>query len=176
MKDKPIMGDIEYRLAGGNKCPVCDENDVEGGPVDIDGGWATQSSSCAACGHEWTDYYKLQGFSGLKDEYGNVVNRGPTPLCISDKDLQLMFDAAANGYANDEQDDTISWILTGEDVQDKLAEFIVNEIRDVSLLHTDEERIKKFREVLEAVQKAGDTVYLVWDKLAELTRKIEDEV
>lgn len=53
----------EYVKEGGNKCPFCGSTDIEGDQVTIDAGKAYQPVGCNDCEGEWTDVYKLEGFT-----------------------------------------------------------------------------------------------------------------
>lgn len=174
-----LMGDVEYRLQGGNKCPVCGEMGIEREFVEVDGAYAHQQCACDVCGHTWINHYKLQGFSHLETIEGDPVDRGHCPYCKTDEDLDLMFEAAANGYANDKQDDHIGRILAGEEVGDTLAEFIVAEIRDITVSHDpdaeDYNRLEKFGEVAAAFDGAVEKLRRVESALNRLYYRIEEE-
>lgn len=180
MSDKPkIMGDVDYRLNGYAHCPICGSDQIEGGPVDIQGAYAVQEVGCIECGAQWDDLYNLTGFINLENGDGAEVDRGHCPYCRTDEDLDLMFEAAANGYANSDQDDTIGRILAGEYVQDRLAEFVVNEIRDIAISHNPEaddyDRVAKFDEVLNAIYNAVNDLERVAASLAGLAQRIGTE-
>ena len=49
----------------GVHCPVCDSDDIEGGPVEIDAGYASQEVMCNNCGADWVDGYTLTGYLHL---------------------------------------------------------------------------------------------------------------
>ncbi len=51
----------DYVRLGGTHCLYCRENDLEGGPVDIDSGGASQEMNCLKCGRSWYDLYSLSG-------------------------------------------------------------------------------------------------------------------
>jgi hypothetical protein len=51
-----------YLECRGLRCPFCGDEDLEGGPVEIDGGGASQEMSCLACDRQWYDVYTLTGF------------------------------------------------------------------------------------------------------------------
>ena len=53
----------DYAANCGIKCPFCDSLGIEGGPVEIDAGYATQEARCVDCGKTWFDQYKLIGYS-----------------------------------------------------------------------------------------------------------------
>ena len=53
---------LEYLMGGGNACPVCGNNDIDGKAVDIDSNIASQEVICHGCGATWTDVYTLQGY------------------------------------------------------------------------------------------------------------------
>ena len=44
------------------KCPCCNSDQIEGGPVQIDGPSAWQSISCNDCGARWADIYTLSSY------------------------------------------------------------------------------------------------------------------
>ncbi|MFH1487173.1 MAG: hypothetical protein ABIH46_13960 [Chloroflexota bacterium] len=44
-------------------CPGGDEPSVDGGFVEIDGGYAAQEMSCAWCGAQWTIRFELSGYT-----------------------------------------------------------------------------------------------------------------
>lgn len=50
-----------YIDSRGATCPFCGASDLEGGPVQIDGGTAWQSVTCPECGGCWDDLYALTG-------------------------------------------------------------------------------------------------------------------
>ena len=51
----------KYIEGGGVACPFCGSENIEGGSVEIDCGFANQNVGCADCGAEWLDYYVLNG-------------------------------------------------------------------------------------------------------------------
>jgi len=51
----------DYVRFGGTHCLYCRANDIEGGPVDIEGGCASQEMNCLKCGSSWHDVYSLSG-------------------------------------------------------------------------------------------------------------------
>ena len=65
----PAQPDDEQQLcylqSQGVRCPACNSDDIEGGPVDIVGSAALQSVHCLACGARWQDLYRLEGFTDL---------------------------------------------------------------------------------------------------------------
>jgi hypothetical protein len=163
VKRKP-EGDIDYRLRGGNYCPVCGCDEIEGDSVDIQGAYAVQEVRCLQCEHSWSDVYKLMGYNNLVDPDNNEVPRGPTPYCNTDEDMRRLFLAARNAYDGDNSDH-IDRILAGEEVGDGLAEFIVAEIRDMSINHNQSDpgysRARKFREVSDAMNRASEELDMV---------------
>ena len=52
----------EHAKMGGEDCPYCGADEVEGGNVDTGGGQATQTMFCLACGRDWLDHYVLTGY------------------------------------------------------------------------------------------------------------------
>lgn len=49
----------DYLDAGGIGCLFCGGDDISGGFIEIEGDRAYQKISCAVCGGEWHDVYKL---------------------------------------------------------------------------------------------------------------------
>ncbi|HOX42935.1 MAG TPA: hypothetical protein PK668_05035 [Myxococcota bacterium] len=49
----------EYLASGGVFCPHCHADDIEGGPVEISAGEATQEVTCLKCEAVWQDVYTL---------------------------------------------------------------------------------------------------------------------
>ncbi|MFQ5491992.1 MAG: hypothetical protein ACE5GE_14845 [Phycisphaerae bacterium] len=48
-----------YLKGGGVRCPFCDGDQIEGGPVEIDEGQAIQPVGCLNCDRRWNDVYTL---------------------------------------------------------------------------------------------------------------------
>jgi transcription elongation factor Elf1 len=46
-------------LKADQHCPYCNNEDIEGGPIDIDYKTAWQKITCNKCSREWYDIYKL---------------------------------------------------------------------------------------------------------------------
>ena len=46
-------------LKDSSKCPFCQSEQIEGGPVEIDGDTAWQKVSCLDCDKQWADIYRL---------------------------------------------------------------------------------------------------------------------
>lgn len=59
------MNNEEYLAAGGNKCPNCSSDNIEGGGVDVDAGHCAQQVTCNDCDAAWVDVYHLTGFEQL---------------------------------------------------------------------------------------------------------------
>lgn len=60
------MTDEQYLAVHGCLCPSCGDSDgISGGSIQIDGGSASQTVVCNACGGSWTDLYKLSGYTDL---------------------------------------------------------------------------------------------------------------
>lgn len=55
--------DEEYVAHGGNHCPACGSENLEGGHVSIHAGRAVQEVTCDDCCAEWEDNYKLVGYA-----------------------------------------------------------------------------------------------------------------
>lgn len=52
----------EYVAKAGTQCPSCGSDDMDGGEVNIDAGYASQEIRCLTCDAEWTDTYRLTGY------------------------------------------------------------------------------------------------------------------
>ncbi len=65
----------EY-IQDSSSCPCCDDGNVEGGFVEIDGAGAFQNVGCMNCGFSWTDNYKLIGFHFERSDIPEIVE-GP---------------------------------------------------------------------------------------------------
>ena len=57
------MSEAAYVRAHGGVCPCCRSVAITGDSVEINGDQAFQDVSCDDCQAEWTDQYKLSGFS-----------------------------------------------------------------------------------------------------------------
>ena len=55
-----------YRDREGNQCPACGSEQVRGGFVEVDGGWAHQRVDCLDCECSWLDDYALVGYWDLQ--------------------------------------------------------------------------------------------------------------
>ncbi len=64
MSSKPLS-DAEYVAKQGQCCPACGQSEIEGGSVPIEGTTAVQTVTCNSCDAEWTDVYRLQGYTDL---------------------------------------------------------------------------------------------------------------
>lgn len=40
-------------------CPFCGATDIEGGSIDVDGGYCSQRVHCVSCRRHWLDCYTL---------------------------------------------------------------------------------------------------------------------
>jgi len=40
-----------------NACPICGSDDLEGGPISIEGNYAIQEMDCVICEATWMDHY-----------------------------------------------------------------------------------------------------------------------
>ena len=65
------ISQAEYKVD--ERCPMCEDTDVEGGSVDINNGHAFQNITCLSCGASWTDEYKLHRYSNLHDDEVNEI-------------------------------------------------------------------------------------------------------
>lgn len=54
-----LLTNEEYVKKQGSVCPLCQSEEIEAGPVEIDAGHATQDAWCNNCGYDWTDHYSL---------------------------------------------------------------------------------------------------------------------
>jgi len=52
----------EHVSDGGERCPFCRSDEIEGGEVSTGGGSAWQGMSCR-CGATWYDHYTLHGYT-----------------------------------------------------------------------------------------------------------------
>jgi hypothetical protein len=52
-----------YIEGGGARCPFCESEQIEGGPVEIDYGRAFQEMGCIDCDKTWNDVYALTGIA-----------------------------------------------------------------------------------------------------------------
>ncbi|MDK9702476.1 MAG: hypothetical protein OEL20_05000 [Sulfuritalea sp.] len=59
------LTDAEYVRKGGGVCPSCGSDQIEGNSVNIDGPTADQRVSCLDCDADWTDFYRLAGYTNL---------------------------------------------------------------------------------------------------------------
>jgi hypothetical protein len=50
-----------YLDGEGAVCPYCSAPDISGGPLEVDGGVATQTIRCSSCDEQWIDVYSLVG-------------------------------------------------------------------------------------------------------------------
>lgn len=62
---KPKLTPKAYAKKGGCRCPACGDERIEGEPVDIRTGAATQDMRCTECDAIWTDVYELTGYADL---------------------------------------------------------------------------------------------------------------
>jgi hypothetical protein len=73
----------DYVAGGGNLCPYCGDDDISGGSVEVDAGYAWQDVDCSACGASWHDLYTLTGID-LLDAQGRyketLDGTGPPPI------------------------------------------------------------------------------------------------
>lgn len=58
----------EYLKKGGENCPVCNNDQIEGGFVDVNEGFADQHMTCSDCGAQWVDSYKLFRFTDVEHD------------------------------------------------------------------------------------------------------------
>jgi transposase-like protein len=62
------MTDAEYLNHHGLNCPFCESHEIEAPDgVEIEAGTATQNMGCRDCGREWTDFYKLIGYTAIPE-------------------------------------------------------------------------------------------------------------
>jgi len=55
----------EYKARGGNFCPNCESENIQGEGVEVHVGCASQQVTCLDCFAAWIDQYILKGFSNL---------------------------------------------------------------------------------------------------------------
>ena len=58
-----MMSSDEYVINGGVHCPDCGSTEITTGRMQTDIGIAWQDCTCDDCGTEWTDQYKLIGYT-----------------------------------------------------------------------------------------------------------------
>lgn len=56
------MSDKQYVAKGGTQCPLCRHDQVEGGELTVNDGFAWQQITCLGCAATWTDNYKLVSY------------------------------------------------------------------------------------------------------------------
>jgi hypothetical protein len=56
-EEQQRLQDEEEALGDPNLCPLCSSDQIEGGPVEIDGNHAAQECSCNECSATWIDTY-----------------------------------------------------------------------------------------------------------------------
>ncbi len=99
-----VMTPEEYAEKGGVLCPACKLGDIEGRQVDISADHAFQQCTCNACHAEWTDEYKLTGYSNLTQEEAVVAAQEYTEeggvLCLScgSGDVKVTLDVVYKKY------------------------------------------------------------------------------
>lgn len=59
----------EY-LEKAGQCPFCQDGDIDGGSVEVDGTVATQMVNCVHCGAAWVDTYTLSGVTVTDEPEG----------------------------------------------------------------------------------------------------------
>ena len=60
----PVLDDRRYAKNGGSVCPFCESGSIEvTDGIRADGNLAWQEVQCLACGMEWSDEFRLSGFS-----------------------------------------------------------------------------------------------------------------
>jgi transposase-like protein len=62
------MTDKEYVEDGGQHCPFCRSENIQGGSLQAEGRTAWQSVSCDDCGRGWQDTYQMTGWT---DEFND---------------------------------------------------------------------------------------------------------
>lgn len=53
---------------GGLRCPLCGSENLEGSNIQVDAGIAWQNIICEDCEANWSDIYKLIGYSNLVEK------------------------------------------------------------------------------------------------------------
>lgn len=66
------ISQAEYKVD--ERCPLCEDNQVQGDSIDINNGQAIQNIDCLTCGAYWTDIYKLDHYENLHDKEGNELD------------------------------------------------------------------------------------------------------
>ena len=64
---KAVVSEKRYIKEGGNVCPFCEFDEVVGlSSVHVDCGTAWRVVSCAECGEEWEETYRLSEVNFIK--------------------------------------------------------------------------------------------------------------
>jgi hypothetical protein len=59
----PLLPTSEYLARGGQVCPSCGSEQIEGGGgMEVDGTTVVNHMGCLECDFEWQDVYSLQGY------------------------------------------------------------------------------------------------------------------
>jgi len=62
LKEKPMKTQKEHIANGGQSCPKCNSDQIEGSEVTIDTGKTYQEMTCLECNAQWEDIYDLTSF------------------------------------------------------------------------------------------------------------------
>lgn len=75
-----------YGIYQFGKCPSCDSDEIEGGPLDAHGDLeqATQKCRCLVCDFKWYDVYRIMGFEPVEDPSDRLERRMQDPGYIGD--------------------------------------------------------------------------------------------
>ena len=97
----------EYVKDGGDACPFCRSDQIEGGSFECSAGDAWQSVLCNKCGAEWIDNYTLLDISV---EGGLVEIRPPAVQSSALDALHRLLAIVESEYeADSERDELASW-------------------------------------------------------------------
>jgi len=64
--NKPKLSSRQYVKIGANVCPSCKSDNINGGPLEVDGVIAWSTVNCAECDATWEDIYRIEGYEHLR--------------------------------------------------------------------------------------------------------------
>ena len=83
-----IKVEEKHIASGGTVCPFCGSSEIEGGPVELDAGYAAQEVVCLKCEREWQDSYILAGFIYHRRDSTDAGNRTPDERSAYDENKE----------------------------------------------------------------------------------------
>jgi hypothetical protein len=90
----------EYLNSYGH-CPACSSEQLDGGFIQVEEDYCTQSVQCCDCSAEWIDQYKLSGYSPTKDPVPKL------PLPTIEKAMPILRVNAPGWY---DDNDFVHWL------------------------------------------------------------------